>query len=91
MSNRWNVTINGKWRAAFEPEQHAIVWARQFNLQEVVIAKETTQQAQPLTDVDLRQIIQCIDDGEPIDSDDTRKLAQMLRDRMAQQAQRIMS
>jgi hypothetical protein len=23
------------------------------------------QQAQPLTDVDLRQIIQCIDDGEP--------------------------
>ena len=46
------------------------------------------QQAQPLTDVDLRQIIQCIDDGEPIDPDDTKKLAQMVRDRMAQQAQR---
>jgi len=45
------------------------------------------QQAQPLTDVDLRQIIQCIDDGEPIDPDDTKKLAQMVRDRMAQQAQ----
>lgn len=43
----WNVTINGKWRAAFEHEQHAIMWARQFNLQEVVIAKETPQQAQP--------------------------------------------
>jgi len=45
------------------------------------------QQAQPLTDVDLRQIIQCIDDGEPIDPDDTKKLAQMVRDRMARQAQ----
>ena len=32
-----------------------------------------------LSEIDLRQIIQCVEDGEPIDPDDTKKMARMLQ------------